>query len=121
MSMESINYQNDSGFASEVKISNDVIASIAAFATAEVEGIDGIMGTMGKLGPKNSFKGVSINFEPDGKSVSCSLSAIIKYGFGIPETCKLVQDKVKSAIESMVGLKVSEVKVNIADVSVPEK
>ena len=39
------------------------------------------------------------------------------YGFSIPKTCGQVQEKVKTAIESMTGLKVENVNIKIANVT----
>ena len=40
----------------------------------------------------------------------------IDYGYSVPETCTKIQDKVKTAIETMTGLEVSEVNIKIASV-----
>ncbi len=108
-------------FTSEVKIAGDVIATIAGLAATEVEGIASMQGNVtnelvGKLGMKNLTKGVHIRFTEDGTMVHVALSVIMKYGYSIPKTCKAVQDRVKSAIENMAGLKVSEVNINIVGV-----
>ena len=41
----------------------------------------------------------------------------MKYGYNIPKTCKAVQDKIAQAIDNMTGLRVAEVNVRIAGVS----
>jgi len=46
------------------------------------------------------------------------MALTIDYGYGIPETAKLVQEKVKNAIENMTGLTVKEVNVRIAGVNI---
>ncbi len=123
MPMESLNITNENDFASEIKISNDVIATIAALAATEVEGIDSLSGnatneSVKKYGIKNGSKGVDVSFNDEGSSVNCRLGVTMKFGYSIPETCALVQDKVKSAIESMIGMEVTDVSINIADVNV---
>ncbi|MBO7336881.1 MAG: Asp23/Gls24 family envelope stress response protein [Lachnospiraceae bacterium] len=126
MSMESIKYSQTEDFSSEVKISSDVIATIAALAATEVEGIDSLQGNItneiiGKLGIKNVSKGVEITFDPSGENVEASIAAVIKYGYSIPDIVKTVQDKVKSAIESMVGLNCTSVNIDIVGVNVNKK
>ena len=126
MSMESIKVSSTEDFSSEVKISSDVIATIAALAATEVEGIDSLQGNItneiiGKLGIKNVSKGVEITFDPSGENVEANIAAVIKYGYSIPEICKTVQDKVKSAIESMVGLGCTNVNIDIVGVNVNKK
>ena len=71
---------------------------------------------VGKLGVKNLTKGVTIKFNEDGASVHVALYVIMKYGYSIPKTSKAVQDRVKSAIENMAGLKVLDVNINIVGV-----
>lgn len=124
MSMEAENvttYEEEVTFTSEVKIAGDVIATIAGLAATEIEGIASMQGNLtnelvGKLGMKNLTKGVTIQFDEDGSSVHVSLAVIMKYGYSIPKVCKAVQDRVKNAIESMAGLKVCNVNINIVGV-----
>lgn len=123
MPMESLNISKDNDLISEVKISNDVVATIAALAATEVEGIDSLSGnatndSVKKYGIRNGSKGVEVSFNDDGKSISCKLGVTMKFGYSIPETCEAVQDKVKNTIESMIGMEVADVSINIADVNV---
>jgi len=113
-------------FTSEVKIAGDVIATIAGLAATEIEGIASMQGNLtnelvGKLGMKNLTKGVTIEFDEDGASVHVVLAVIMKYGYSIPKVCKAVQDRVKSAIENMAGLKVIDVNINIVGVETETK
>ena len=124
--MESIKHLQTEDFSSEVKISSDVIATIAALAATEVEGIDSLQGNItneiiGKLGIKNVSKGVEITFDPSGENVEASIAAVIKYGYSIPDIVKTVQDKVKNAIESMVGMNCTSVNIDIVGVNVNKK
>lgn len=105
----------------EVQIADDVIAIIAGLAATEVEGVFAMAGNItnelvGKLGMKNLAKGVKVEVNPE--SVSVDLALALKYGYNIPKTSKIVQEKVKIAIENMTGLMVSEVNVRIAGVSI---
>lgn len=108
-------------FTSEVKIAGDVIATIAGLAATEIDGIASMQGNLtneivGKLGMKNLTKGVTIQFEEDGSAVSVALAVVMKYGYSIPKVCKAVQERVKTAIETMAGLKVSEINIDIVGV-----
>lgn len=103
----------------EVKISSDVVAVIAAIAATEVKGVSSMVGNMtneliGKFGVKNLSKGVKVVMNESLVWVDITLN--VKYGHSIPVTCRQVQDKVKSAIETMTGLEVEEVNVRIAGV-----
>ena len=87
----------------------------------EVEGVAAMSGNLtneivGKLGMKNLSKGVKI--EVIDKAVTADLSITMKYGYSIPKTSKTVQDKVKTAIENMTGLTVSEVNIRIVGVDI---
>jgi uncharacterized alkaline shock family protein YloU len=71
----------------------------------------------GKLSSKkNLSKGVKVLVSPDAVSVDMALT--LDYGYGIPETAKQVQEKVKLAIENMTGLQVKEVNIRIAGVNI---
>ena len=50
-----------------------------------------------------------------------NLNLNLEYGYSIPETCKKVQEKVKTAIENMTGLEVSDVNISIAGVALEEE
>ena len=52
--------------------------------------------------------------------VCVDLALNLKYGYEIPATCKNVQEKVKTAIENMTGLEVSDVNVAIAGVNMEQ-
>ena len=68
------------------------------------------------MGKKNLSKGVKVIVNPDAVSVDMALT--LDYGYGIPETAKQVQEKVKLAIENMTGLQVKEVNIRIAGVNI---
>ena len=53
--------------------------------------------------------------------VIVDLSVLISYGHTIPEMGKAVQEGVKAAIESMTGLEVSSVNVNVGGITFPPK
>lgn len=105
----------------EVQIADDVVAIIAGIAATEVDGVSSMAGNItkeiiGKLGMKNLSKGVKVSVEAE--DVTVELSINIAYGYTVPEVSMKVQDKVKTAIENMTGLKVKEVNVHIAGVAV---
>lgn len=103
-----------------VQIADDVVAMIASLAATEVEGVSAMTGNvtnelMSKVGVKNLTKGVKVDiFE---KAVTVDLSVTVEYGYNIPATCQKVQMKVKTAIENMTGLEVTDVNIRIAGVN----
>lgn len=70
---------------------------------------------MSKMGVKNLAKGVRV--EVIGKRVKTYLALIVEYGYNIPAISQRVQEKVKSTVENMTGLEVSDVDIRIAGVS----
>lgn len=105
----------------EVHISDEVVAIIAGLAATEIEGVQSMAGNItnelvSKLGMKNLSKGVKVAIS-DG-SVEVSLALNIKYGYEIPAVSKKVQDKVKSAIETMTGLTVTAVNIKIVSLNI---
>jgi uncharacterized alkaline shock family protein YloU len=102
-----------------VKIANDVVAMIAGLAATEVEGVSAMVGNipneiMGKVGMKKKTKGVKIDILEG--NVSVDLAVTLEYGYNITTTSKLVQEKVKSAIETMTGFTVSDVNIRIVGI-----
>lgn len=105
----------------EVHIADEVIAIIAGLAATEVEGVAGMVGNftgdlVEKIGKKNLAKGVLVDVGE--KDVSLELSIIVEFGSSIPEVTNSVQEKVKSAVETMTGLDVDEINIRVAGVNV---
>lgn len=112
---------HDDGKVGEVQIADEVVAIIAGLAATEVEGVSSMAGNItnelvGKLGMKNLSKGVKV--EVTSQAVTVDMAIVMEYGYSIPKTSTLVQEKVKSAIENMTGLEVAEVNIRIAGVSI---
>ena len=110
--------QNDPNMG-EVKIADEVVAIIAALAATEVEGVASMAGNItneliSKLGMKNLSKGVKVDVLEGVVTVALALN--MKYDYSIVETSTKVQERVKSAIETMTGLSVAIVNVRIATV-----
>ena len=106
-----------------VRISDDVVATIAAFAAGEIEGVGGMCGSRAgdiieKLGMKNSAKGVKV--EVDEKSVAIYMNLLTVYGYQIPDVCAKVQDAVKTAVEGMTGLHVAEISILVQGITAKE-
>ena len=115
---------NEQGLLGEVKIADDVIAIIAGLAATEVTGVARMCGNItnelvSKLGMKKLSKGVRVVVEDN--LVSVDLALELDYGVSIPTISEKVQDRVKTAIENMTGLKVSEVNVRVAGVALEEE
>ena len=107
-----------------IHISEEVLAAITAAAAMEVEGVSSLSANLGRdiadlLGKKSLSKGVRVKMEDN--RVEVELSVLMASGHTIPEIGKAVQENVKSAIESMTGLDVAAINVNVAGVTFPPK
>ncbi|MBO5504771.1 MAG: Asp23/Gls24 family envelope stress response protein [Lachnospiraceae bacterium] len=107
-----------------VKIADDVVALIAAFAAVEVEGVHSLAGgitldILNKGGTKKLGKGVRVDVTEN--SVNTQVSVILDFGYNIPVTSSNIQKRVKSSLESMTGLTVTDVNVRIVGVEMPKE
>ena len=103
----------------EIRVADDVVSIIAGLAATEVEGVGSMAGNItneivAKTGIKNLSKGVHVDVM-DG-IVTVDLDLNIKYGYAIPEVSGNVQERVRTAIETMTGLEIGTVNVRIASV-----
>lgn len=115
---------NEGNEIGDVRISEDVVATIAGIAATEVEGVAGMSGGITGgiadiLGMKNLAKGVKV--EVGDKQAAIDLYIIVEYGTKIKELGEKIQDNVKRSIETMTGLEVVEVNVNIQGVNITKK
>ena len=97
-----------------------MLAGISAAAALEIEGVSGLTANLGSdiaelLGKKSLAKGVSVKMEED--KVVVALSILMAFGHTIPEVGRAVQEAVKNAVESMTGMEVAAVNVNVAGIS----
>lgn len=107
-----------------VNISEEVVSAIAALAVSEVEGVYGLSSSFTAdlaqmLGKKNMSKGVKLSIEDNVVTVECFV--VINYGVEIPAVAANIQDSVINAVESMTGLKVAAVNVDICGISAPKE
>ena len=104
-----------------VTYANDVIATIAGVAATEVSGVAGMSGGISSgitemLGKKNLTKGVKV--EVGTQEAAIDLNIVVEYGSELHKVAEAVQENVTKAVETMTGLQVVEVNVNILGVNV---
>ncbi|MDD4715917.1 MAG: Asp23/Gls24 family envelope stress response protein [Oscillospiraceae bacterium] len=102
-----------------IQISEDVIAIIAAMSASEVEGIGNLAANIGNdiaefLGKKNLSRGIKVQISEN--TVTVDVTILVRYGYTIPETAKLVQNAVYNGLEAMAGLAVRAVNVHVGGV-----
>lgn len=106
-----------------IKIAEDVVAKIAGIAAAEVKGVFGMNGGLVEgisemLGKKSYSKGVKV--QVNDKDTNIDLFIIVEYGCRIPDIAWEIQNRVKSSVENMTGLKVQEVNIHVQGVNLPK-
>lgn len=114
-------YWVTAGDQGTVKISEDVVSSIAALAASETEGVGGLASGLtaeiaGLLNRKNQGRGVRVQLGAQ-DTVGIELGILVKFGRSVVEVAAAVQNAVKDSIESMTGLKVSAVNVIVSGVA----
>lgn len=103
-----------------VLISEDVIMTIAAHAIEEVEGVVGMNVKPGAdiiemIGKKGWGKGLKITIgEEDALTIDCNIT--VAYGQSVVDVAKAAQDSVTNALESMAGVKIAAVNVNVCGI-----
>ena len=108
--------------AGSLKISHDVIASIAGYTATEIEGVASLApmssNPVGWLLEKQTVKPVSISI--NGGVAVIDIRLCINNGVKIPELSKKVQVAVKEAVQNMTGILVSKVNLHIAGIAFAE-
>ena len=103
-----------------VLISEDVIATIVSHAVDEVEGVVGLNAKPGAdiielIGKKNWGKGLKITIaEDDALTVDCNIT--VAYGHSVVSVANAVQEAVSNALESMAGVTIAAVNVNVCGI-----
>jgi uncharacterized alkaline shock family protein YloU len=104
----------------QIRVSDDVVATIAGLAALETPGITAMSGGISeglakRLSGRNAQKGVSV--EVGQLEAAIDLRVIVQYGVPIQEVCRRLQQNVREAVENMTGLRVVEVNVKVEGVS----
>ncbi len=107
-----------------IKIAEEVVAKIAGIAASEVKGVYGmnggfVEGISEMLGKKSFSKGVKVQVGE--KDATIDLFIIVEYGCRIPDIAWEIQNRVKTSVENMTGLKVLEVNIHVQGVNLPKE
>ena len=100
-----------------IKISDDVIAVSAGKAAMDTEGVYSLAGgftdaiSENILRKSTDARGIRINRDED--DILIDLFIIVQYGISIPSVAWDVQEKVKSVVEALTGLNVTEVNIHV--------
>lgn len=106
-----------------IRISEEVIASIAALAVREVEGVYGLststsldIGSI--IGKKNLRKGIRVTFGEEGFDIACNL--VVRMGSPVVTVAKAVQEAICDEVTAMTGTRPGRVNVNVSGIAVPK-
>ncbi|MBD7914487.1 Asp23/Gls24 family envelope stress response protein [Clostridium sp. Sa3CUN1] len=119
--MDNNNYEENLGI---VKISDEVVSVIAGIAAEEINGVEDLQHPVGNnisqllKGKKTSGKNVKVTLNEDFAIIEINLA--VEYGVKIPEVVNAVQENVKKTVETMTGLNVNSVNVNVQSIYVPK-
>ena len=108
----------------QIQIADEVISIIAGTAALEIEGVVAAPNHFAYdvaeiLGRKNLSKGVKVSVE--GNEVFVTLNLLVKYGYKVQEVSAEVQKRVATAVETMTGLNVAEVNINVSGVQMEKE
>lgn len=107
-----------------IHISEEVIAVIAGIAATEGPEVYSLVGNItneivSKMGIKSLSKGIKVEMAED--TVTISVTVNLVYGYNIPKTCQAIQERIIQSVESMTGMSVAEVNVNVNDITTEDK
>lgn len=108
---------SSSGSSGVVHIADEVIASIARTAALETEGVASMVSHFtgdiaGKISRKKPARGVALQVTDE--NVKITVQIMVRSGSTIQTVAKDVQQKIKSAIETMTNYTASEVNVFVS-------
>jgi len=96
-----------------VLISEDVIATIVEHTLTEVEGV--VKGGAEVVGKKSWGKGIRISVAED-NALTLGCNIIVSYGESVINVAKNVQEAITTAVESVTGVTVADVHVNVCGI-----
>lgn len=113
------------------KIEDSVVSKIAGIAAQEVEGvrmgggtsqaIGGLLSSVtgGSSGSGGHSRGVSVEVGEVEAAVDATLT--VEYGKSIPQVAEAVRRNIINRVENLVGLRVTEVNIDVSDVFFPQQ
>lgn len=100
--------------ASRLKISDDVIITVARLAALDVKGVAGLNGNVGKMSKLRKNGPIKISLIGDVAAIDMSI--VIKSGEKAGSVALAVQNAVKENVQNMTGVPVARVNVTVGGV-----
>lgn len=118
--------QTDRGNTS---ISDSVVSKIAGIAAQEVDGIrmgSGASQTASSLlgsitGSSGGSQTTGVSVEVGQEEAAVDLTLTVEYGKSVPQIAEAVRRNVSNRVESLVGLRVTEVNVTVQNIFFPQQ
>lgn len=110
-------------------IADSVVSKISGIAAQEVDGIrmgsgasqtaSNLLGSITGGGGGSTTQGVSVEVGQEEAAIDLTLTA--EYGKSIPQLAEAVRRNVSNRVESLVGLRVTEVNVTVQNIFFPQQ
>jgi uncharacterized alkaline shock family protein YloU len=110
-------------------ISDSVVSKIAGIASQEVDGVrmgsggsqavSGLIGSITGGSSGGQTQGVSVEVGQEEAALDLTLTA--EYGKSIPQLAEAVRRNVANRVESLVGLRVTEVNITVSNIFFPQQ
>jgi uncharacterized alkaline shock family protein YloU len=114
------------------RIEDSVVAKVAGIAAQEVDGVrmgggtsqaiggllSSVTGSSGSSGSGSTTRGISVEVGEIEAAVDATLT--VAYGRSIPQLAEAVRRNIINRVESLLGLRVTEVNIEVNDVFFPE-
>ncbi|GAB3561869.1 Asp23/Gls24 family envelope stress response protein [Amycolatopsis endophytica] len=108
-------------------IADTVVQKIAGLATREVSGVHDLGGGAARafsalrerIPGATASAGQGVSVEVGEKQAAVDLQLLVEYGVSIADLSRSVRRNVITAVETMTGLEVVEVNINVTDVHIP--
>ncbi|MEU4178238.1 Asp23/Gls24 family envelope stress response protein [Streptomyces sp. NPDC026589] len=115
-----------SGVRGRTTIADGVVATIAEIAIRETEGVHSVgkgaskaLGAVTSRVSGSSGRGRTVKVEVGEKQTAIDVDVEVEYGVPIHELADRIRANVVDAVETMTGLEVVEININVFDVHIP--
>jgi uncharacterized alkaline shock family protein YloU len=113
----------------KITVADSVVSKVAGMAAREMDGVHAMggggaraLGSVRQRIPGSSGPSVTqgVSVEVGETQAAIDLDLVVEYGVSVADLGRAIQRNVKSAVERMTGLEVTEVNVTVDDVHLPD-
>ena len=108
----------------KTRVSEEVVGKIAGLAVQEIKGVHALVpfgagqtlsSIAQSLGATANRKDIGVNVEVGQVEAAVDVRIITEYGAAIPQVSEAIRTNIASRIETMTGLKVKEINIDVVD------